>query len=132
MRIAYTTEHEALRRELRDYFSALMTPERRDLLTNSEDSHGDPATYREVIRQIGHDGWLGIGWPKEYGGQDRSMLEQAIFLVEAAFAGAPIPCTAPRIRPGTRASIIEAEYRTDCPNPLSTSCQQFTRSRLRQ
>ena len=91
MRIAYTTEHEALRRELRDYFSALMTPERRDLLTNSEDSHGDPATYREVIRQIGHDGWLGIGWPKEYGGQDRSMLEQAIFLEEAAFAGAPIP-----------------------------------------
>jgi alkylation response protein AidB-like acyl-CoA dehydrogenase len=44
-----------------------------------------------VIRQIGSDGWLGIGWPEEYGGQNRSMMEQLIFTDEAAIAGVPIP-----------------------------------------
>jgi alkylation response protein AidB-like acyl-CoA dehydrogenase len=40
---------------------------------------------------MGSDGWLGIGWPEEYGGQDRSMLEQLIFTDEASVAGAPVP-----------------------------------------
>ena len=44
-----------------------------------------------MIREIGHDGWLGIGWPEEYGGQDRSMMDQLIFTDEAAIAGVPIP-----------------------------------------
>ena len=44
-----------------------------------------------MIRQLGTDGWLGIGWPKEYGGQARSMVEQLIFTDEAAVAGVPIP-----------------------------------------
>ena len=44
-----------------------------------------------MIRQLGTDGWLGIGWPKEYGGQARSMVEQLIFTDAAAVAGVPIP-----------------------------------------
>jgi alkylation response protein AidB-like acyl-CoA dehydrogenase len=40
---------------------------------------------------MGRDGWLGIGWPAEYGGQDRSMLEQLIFTDEASKLGAPVP-----------------------------------------
>ena len=52
---------------------------------------GDAAAYKDVIRQLGTDGWLGIGWPEEYGGQDRSMVEQLIFTDVAAVAGVPIP-----------------------------------------
>ena len=44
-----------------------------------------------MIRQLGQDGWLGIGWPEEYGGQDRSMIDQLIFTDVAAVAGVPIP-----------------------------------------
>src|SRR3546814_11267136 len=44
-----------------------------------------------IFRQLGTDGWLGIGWPEEYGGQDRSMIEQLIFTDVAAVAGVPIP-----------------------------------------
>jgi alkylation response protein AidB-like acyl-CoA dehydrogenase len=40
---------------------------------------------------MGADGWLGIGWPVEYGGQGRSDVEQFIFFDEAWRAGAPIP-----------------------------------------
>jgi 3-oxocholest-4-en-26-oyl-CoA dehydrogenase alpha subunit len=91
MRIAFTPEQEQLQRELREYFATLMTPERRKSLERGEGDFGDGAAYRETVRQLGKDGWLGIGWPKEYGGQARSMIEQLIFLDEAAIANVPIP-----------------------------------------
>ncbi len=39
---------------------------------------------------MGRDGWIGIGWPKEYGGQGRSPTEQIVFIEEMARAGAPM------------------------------------------
>ena len=101
MHIALTPDQEALRAELREYFAALVTPERRaglaaatsDFDSGEGDSgeFGAAEVYRDVIRQIGHDGWLGIGWPEEWGGQNRSMMDQLIFTDEAAIAGVPIP-----------------------------------------
>jgi alkylation response protein AidB-like acyl-CoA dehydrogenase len=90
MHIAYTPEQEALRRELREYFAELMTPERREALASGGD-YGDGDVYKEVVRQMGADGWLALGWPEEYGGQARPMLDQLIFTDEAAVAGAPVP-----------------------------------------
>ncbi|TDD85969.1 acyl-CoA dehydrogenase [Saccharopolyspora karakumensis] len=89
MRIAYTPEHEKLREELRAYFADLMTPELRQEL--SQGDYGDGGAYEQLVRQMGADGWLALGWPEEYGGQNRSMLEQLIFTDEAAIAGAPVP-----------------------------------------
>ncbi|TDC90548.1 acyl-CoA dehydrogenase [Saccharopolyspora aridisoli] len=89
MRIAYTPEHEELREELRAYFADLMTPELRQEL--SQGDYGDGGAYEQLVRQMGADGWLALGWPEEYGGQDRSMLDQLIFTDEAAIAGAPVP-----------------------------------------
>lgn len=91
MRIALNPDQEALRAELRDYFSRLVTPERRTALAAASGEFGDAEVYKEVIREVGRDGWLGIGWPEEYGGQNRSMMEQLIFTDEAAIAGVPIP-----------------------------------------
>ncbi|CAM3840781.1 acyl-CoA dehydrogenase family protein [Kibdelosporangium persicum] len=91
MRITYTPEQEELRRELREYFSALMTPERRHALASDGGEYGDGTAYKEVVRQMGQDGWLALGWPSEYGGQDRSAMDQLIFNDEAAIAGAPVP-----------------------------------------
>ncbi|EON23838.1 acyl-CoA dehydrogenase domain-containing [Nocardioides sp. CF8] len=91
MHVALSPEHLALQQELREYFDALVTPERRTALALATGEFGDVATYKEVIRQLGSDGWLGIGWPTEYGGQERSMIEQLIFTDVAAVAGVPIP-----------------------------------------
>ncbi|HMY08945.1 MAG TPA: acyl-CoA dehydrogenase family protein, partial [Marmoricola sp.] len=91
MHIALTPEQENLQKELRDYFSQLVTPERRIALSQASGEFGDAVVYKQVIAEIGSDGWLGIGWPKEYGGQDRSMMDQLIFTDEAAIAGVPIP-----------------------------------------
>ncbi|HYW28079.1 MAG TPA: acyl-CoA dehydrogenase family protein [Terriglobales bacterium] len=88
MRLALTDDQEALRDELRAYFSDLMTPEVEAEMSNGE---WGGSRYRELSLRMGRDGWLGIGWPKEYGGQGRSAVEQFIFFDEAQRAGAPVP-----------------------------------------
>jgi len=91
MHISYTPEQDQLRQQLREYFAGLMTPERREALASASGEYGDGEAYKEVVRQLGRDGWLALGWPAEYGGQDRSVLEQLIFTDEAAIAGVPVP-----------------------------------------
>lgn len=87
MFIDLTPEQRALRLEVRDYFSQLMTPELRKQLRGKEG--GD--NFRNVVRQMGKDGWLAVGWPKEHGGQGYQATEQLIFFEEANIAGAPLP-----------------------------------------
>jgi alkylation response protein AidB-like acyl-CoA dehydrogenase len=88
VRIELDPEQQQLRAELRQYFDGLMTPERRAALTGGE-AGGE--AYRDVVRQMGRDGWLGIGWPAEWGGQGRTPIEQYVFYDEANRAGAPLP-----------------------------------------
>ncbi|WP_068155316.1 acyl-CoA dehydrogenase family protein [Rhodococcus phenolicus] len=91
MDITYTPQQQKLREELREYFADLMTPERREALSATTGEYGTGNVYREVVQQMGKDGWLTLGWPEEYGGQNRSAMEQLIFTDEAAVAGAPVP-----------------------------------------
>src|SRR5680860_314417 len=83
-----TPEQQALRKELREYFAALLTPDVRAQL-------GEPGEnselFRPLVRRMGSDGWLGVGWPKEYGGQGRPATDQFIFFDEVQRAGAPFP-----------------------------------------
>lgn len=91
MQISYTAEQEELRRELRSYFTTLMTPERREALSSTQGEYGTGNVYRDTVAQMGKDGWLTLSWPTEYGGQARSAMDQLIFTDEAAIAGAPVP-----------------------------------------
>jgi len=86
--IDLTDRQLALRAEIDSYFAALMTPERRASLGGGEHFG---AGYRETVRQLGRDGWLGVGWPKEYGGRGWGALEQLIFVDAAGRAGVPLP-----------------------------------------
>src|SRR5579884_3200061 len=88
MEIGFTDEQQALRRQLREYYAGLLTPDVEEELANS---HGIGPTVRRIVKQMASDGWLGIGWPKEYGGQGRSAIEQLIFFDESMRCGAPVP-----------------------------------------
>jgi alkylation response protein AidB-like acyl-CoA dehydrogenase len=88
MKLAYSPAHEALRQELRAYYQKLLTPEIREEVGRSE---GVGPVVRKVVRQMGADGWLGIGWPKEYGGRGMTPIEQFIFFDESMRVGAPVP-----------------------------------------
>ncbi|MFI1920460.1 acyl-CoA dehydrogenase family protein [Nocardia sp. NPDC020380] len=92
MHISFTDEQERLRKQLREYFTDLMTPEVRERLRSGPGGeHGDGTAYKEIVRRLGQDGWLTLGWPEEFGGQGRSMVDQLIFTDEAAATGVPLP-----------------------------------------
>jgi alkylation response protein AidB-like acyl-CoA dehydrogenase len=90
MHIDFKPEHQALRREIREYYTKLFTPELREALDAEWEEMGGPL-FQQVVRQMGTDGWLGIGWPKEYGGKGMTALEQFIFWDETYRAKAPLP-----------------------------------------
>ncbi|WP_328727488.1 acyl-CoA dehydrogenase family protein [Streptomyces sp. NBC_00259] len=82
MHLAPTARQQRLRAELRSYF--------RDLMPYGPPAAEDAAEQRTLLRRIGADGMLGLGWPVEYGGQGRGADEQFVFLDEAYRAGAPV------------------------------------------
>ncbi|MCZ7526300.1 MAG: acyl-CoA dehydrogenase family protein [Acidimicrobiia bacterium] len=120
MHIAYTPEQEALRAELREYFAGLMTPEVQEELASGRGEYGGGELYRKLVRRMGEDGWLGIGWPREYGGQQRTMMEQLIFTDEAGVAGAPVPfLTVNTVGPTIMAHGTEEQKRFFLPRILA-------------
>jgi 3-oxocholest-4-en-26-oyl-CoA dehydrogenase alpha subunit len=83
MRLALTEEQTALRDELRAYFAGLVD--------EIGETGSEEPTYTRYIRRMGEDGWLGIGWPEEYGGQGRGPIDQMNFVEESHWAGVPLP-----------------------------------------
>jgi alkylation response protein AidB-like acyl-CoA dehydrogenase len=88
MYVGYSKEHEAMRDELRAYYDQLLTPEVEDQLRGSEGAGEVP---RAIFKQMSADGWVGLGWPKEWGGKELGPMEQFVFFDESMRAGAPVP-----------------------------------------
>ena len=88
MEIGYTPEQLAMQQELRGYYEKLLDPA---TVAELHESHAVGEAPRRIWKQMCADGWVGIGWPKEYGGQGRSAIEQFIFFDESMRAGAPVP-----------------------------------------
>ena len=74
-------EHEdAFRKEVRDFFDTEFPPEFVEEL--EAELMEERRLYDECIRRLARKGWLGIGWPKEYGGMECSITEQLIYYIE--------------------------------------------------
>lgn len=91
MHFAFTPEQTALRDQLRSYFKELMTPALKAELNHDFKHEGGGPLWREAMRKLGSDGWIGLGWEKQYGGQQKSAIEQYIFFSEIMKAGFPFP-----------------------------------------
>src|SRR5262249_15595669 len=89
MRIDFTPQQEDLRPEIRGDHAGLFTPELPAAFDLELELMGGPV-FREIVARMGKDGWLGLGWPKEYGGQARSPLDQFIFWDETYKARAAL------------------------------------------
>ncbi len=83
MQLELTSEQSELQEHLRRYFVGLV-----DDITGTA---SDEPAYLRYVRRMGEDGWLGIGWPIEYGGQARGPIEQMVFVEESHWAGVPLP-----------------------------------------
>jgi alkylation response protein AidB-like acyl-CoA dehydrogenase len=90
MDFADTAEDAAFRDEVRTWLAEHLVGEFREI-----GGRGGPAdetawdTRVEWEQVLGRDRWVGISWPKEYGGRNASFVEQVIFNEEYAKANAP-------------------------------------------
>jgi alkylation response protein AidB-like acyl-CoA dehydrogenase len=82
-----TEEQRAFKAEVREYFHGLVSDEQR--LEMMTDRHGK--AYHDTIKKMGRDGWMGVGWPTEYGGKGMGGMEQQIFANEASHADVHLP-----------------------------------------
>ena len=83
MDFGITPEQEAFKREVQEWVAENVTPEVREEL-EYEEAGGRGPHIRELFRKLGEKGWLGMSWPKEYGGQGGDRIDQ--YIVEEEFA----------------------------------------------
>lgn len=90
MDIEFTSDQERFEQGIYTYLKDNMPSGlKEELIVGVE---GDGPVCRQFVRKMGEDGWMGIGWPKEYGGQDRTPIEQYIFFdLALGYFGIPIP-----------------------------------------
>jgi alkylation response protein AidB-like acyl-CoA dehydrogenase len=111
-------EQLRFRDELRAYFAKMMTDElKTELATNLE---GGGPQFRSAMRQMGRDGLLGLSWPKQYGGHERSAVEQFLFADEVQAVGFPLPfLTLSTVGPMLREHGTEQQRDYFCPRVLA-------------
>ena len=90
MEFALTPDQERFASDFDNYLKTHMSPE---LISDidTEITYSELPSCREFIRQLGRDGWLGVGWPIEYGGQGRGAIEQHLFYEIATYHRVPLP-----------------------------------------
>ena len=83
MEFAYTAEQEALREEVQQFIADNVTKDVREEIENTDEMSQGPLV-RDLRKKVAAKGWVGISWPKEYGGQDGSRIDQ--YIVEEEFS----------------------------------------------
>jgi alkylation response protein AidB-like acyl-CoA dehydrogenase len=78
---------DAFRKKIRDWLAKHWTPEKQ--AAHLRKPFNERGYDNEFSKLMGRDGWIGVGWPKQFGGQGRSPTEQIAFITEIANAGAP-------------------------------------------
>lgn len=87
MQLELSESTRALRSELRAYFDRVISADDREaLVTQTEGGE----VFDRITRQMGADGWLGLGWPVEYGGRGEDPEAMFIFYDEVIRANAPL------------------------------------------
>jgi alkylation response protein AidB-like acyl-CoA dehydrogenase len=83
MEFAYTAEQQALRDEVQQFIKENVTEDVRHEIENT-DEMSQGVLVRDLRKKVAAKGWVGISWPKEYGGQDGSRIDQ--YIVEEEFS----------------------------------------------
>ena len=86
MDFGFTKEQESLRHEVRDFLETKVTDGEFQVKSNGwVEGHS-----QRFSKDMSRKGWIGMTWPKEYGGHDRSYIDRAIVMEEMLTYQAPI------------------------------------------
>jgi alkylation response protein AidB-like acyl-CoA dehydrogenase len=91
MDLNLTPAEETFRQDIRSWFAENLPHEWKSAQVRRLSEDDAAATLRRWQLRLGEAGWLGLSWPKEYGGRGGTLMEQAIYLTEGHYADAPLP-----------------------------------------
>ena len=91
MKIELTKNQQKLKDELKEYFSALINKELLSEMSDPQFFEGGGPEFKKALKIMGQDGWIGLSWPKEFGGKEFTPIEQYIFVEEIMRTGFPFP-----------------------------------------
>ena len=83
MDFRFSEEQQAFRKEVRAFFNRELPPTYAGPALVTDDEDWD--VYRSMKRKLAEKGWIGLAYPKEYGGKAAGPVTQAIFLEEYAY-----------------------------------------------
>jgi alkylation response protein AidB-like acyl-CoA dehydrogenase len=90
MEFAYTEQQSALREEVRGFIAEQMDAALIEELSIDTNQRRRGPLTREVYRKLAERNWMAISWPREWGGQDGSRIDQYIVEEELVRAGLPL------------------------------------------
>jgi alkylation response protein AidB-like acyl-CoA dehydrogenase len=91
MDLNLTAAEQEFRQDIRSWFAKNLPHEWKSAQIRRLSEDDAAATLRQWQLKLGEAGWLGLSWPKEYGGRGGTLMEQAIYLTEGHYADAPLP-----------------------------------------
>jgi alkylation response protein AidB-like acyl-CoA dehydrogenase len=90
MDFTFSQEDEAFRAEVQQWLAEHLVGEFRELGTGGARTDDGMELRKAWERELSSGGWVGLGWPKAYGGRELSLTQELIFNEEYARAGAPV------------------------------------------
>ncbi len=93
----FKADEEAFRQEVKDFIRKELPPS----IYKSSDAYTEENFEASMAfrRKLGTKGWIGIGWPKEYGGLGASVIKQMLFHEEMIYHNAPLDPQAYQVGP---------------------------------
>ena len=91
MKIELTKNQQKLKDELKEYFSTLLNKQLLSEMSDPQFFEGGGPEFKKALKIMGQDGWIGLSWPKEFGGKEFTPIEQYIFVEEIMRTGFPFP-----------------------------------------
>jgi alkylation response protein AidB-like acyl-CoA dehydrogenase len=90
MDLKFTPEEEAFRQQVAAWFEQNWPPKagRLRLSGLGEETAAEFEKARAWHRRLYEDGWIGLSWPRQYGGREATLIQQVIVQQEAARVGA--------------------------------------------
>jgi len=91
MDFRYTEEEEAFRKEIQDFIQEVLPSDWLGVDPGPEEEAREEIYQlsTEIWRKLGEKGWIGMSWPKEYGGQGASLMKETILAEELSHRGVP-------------------------------------------
>lgn len=90
MNFSFSPDEERFRQEVREFIAREAGPEVLDPRRDTTSQLVDTPERRAFMKKLAQKGWLGLSWPKEYGGKGLPGLYEYILNEELAWAGAPL------------------------------------------